>query len=125
MIRKKNIIAAEDGFTLVESIVAMAIVVGVLIGTLMIMGRMAASTKTRDRLIAFSMAVEEMENQIAFRKQCSEKRRIQWDHRFWDVERSIVSSMGLMEIEVKVYKQGNERPLVKFTRLMRDYEPKK
>jgi len=108
----KKIIQCQRGYTVVETLVASAILMGVLIPSLLFLGRATASQANRDRVVASQLAVEEMERTIAFSLHEYEERVVQLNRKTWRVVRLIDNQMGLVEIRVQVSKPTRNHPII-------------
>jgi type II secretory pathway pseudopilin PulG len=113
----RNIYESENGYTLVETLVASAILLGVLIPATLFFGRVASDRRAQDLILAFQMAGEEMERTAAFEIYEDEEWIIKLNNRSWRIHREIDTHMGLIEIRVKVSRNNQVRPLVELKTL--------
>lgn len=101
----------QSGFTIVEVLVAGALLAGVLIPSLLFFGRMTARRENRDRITAMSIAVSEMERITGSEDYQAHETIIFQAGRKWKVTESTDDWLGLIELEVQVSYPNREKPL--------------
>lgn len=101
----------QSGFTIVEVLVAGALLAGVLIPSLLFFGRVTARRENRDRITAMSIAVSEMERMTASEDYHDNETIIYQAGREWKVTESTDDWLGLIELEVRVSYSKREKSL--------------
>lgn len=112
----KNI-GQEEGYTLVEVLVASALLMGVLMPGVLFLGRLAGDMRSHRQIVASRLACSEMERTIALGNYESSFDEIQQNRRIWTVERMIEEEGGLIRIQVRVYEKHREVPAVTYRTL--------
>lgn len=102
----------ENGSTLVETLVAMAILVSVLLPTSLFLGYIAANPLNEEKIIALGLAQTEMEKIIASEKYENHEKTV--DDR-WIVTNTIIEQEDLVQIEISVYRKKRIEPVVTLT----------
>lgn len=98
----------EDGSTLVETLVAMAILVSVLLPTSLFLGYMSANSINADKITALGLAQNEMEKVLANEKYADKeivKER-------WIVKSATSKKENRVFIEVLVYRKNKSEPVI-------------
>jgi prepilin-type N-terminal cleavage/methylation domain-containing protein len=108
---------SERGFTLIETLVAIALLLGVLIPAILFLGKATMSRSAGDLITAESLAVETMEKTTAFRLFRNSETLVETDRKKWRVVRVINKNDGLVEIRVRVYRLRARDPIVEFKTL--------
>ncbi len=109
----KNIILKnEDGATLVESLVAMAILVSVLLPAVMFLGYIANTNHNKDKIIALGLAQSEMETVLKNKSFSNSEREV--GGRFI-IQNKIVKEDKLVQINISVYRRNKPDPILKLT----------
>jgi D-lyxose ketol-isomerase len=102
----------DAGFTLVETTVAIAILLGVLVPAILFFGRATMRQTGLDLIVATNLAQEEMEKTIAFRIYKSGESIIKFNHKTWRIVRAIEHKTGLIEIRIGVFRLRKTDPVV-------------
>lgn len=101
----------STGYTLVETLIGMAILAGVLIPTVYFLSRMTTTRRIIDKMTAFSLAESEMEKTIGFCLYSESEKEVSLNSRVWHLVKSIREKRGLVMIRIEVYLSGQEKPL--------------
>jgi prepilin-type N-terminal cleavage/methylation domain-containing protein len=110
--------SAQDGYTLIETIVAMALFLSVLIPLIGIMGHMMFETKSQQLNKAFSIAVSEM-NRVADSKEFVDQKSI---NEGFIVQRAVQKSSPLIEVKITVQIQSEQpKDILVLTRVFLNY----
>ncbi len=110
----------EKGYTLVETLVAIGILMGVLVPATLFLGKITANQRNRDLIVASQLAREEMEKIIAYQLYENNERTIKLNNKNYQITRSIENQSGLVHIVVKVTRRDREKPLVELKTLRID-----
>ena len=107
----------QDGYTLVETLVAGALLVGVLIPALLFLGRITARQTDRDRLIAMQLAREAIEKTTAFSIYSDNDETFVLQQRTWQILREVRISNDLAEVVVTVNRLPLKRTMARLKTL--------
>lgn len=99
----------EEGTTLIETLVAMAILVSVLLPTAMFLGYITTNPINKEKIKALGMAQTEMESILNNKRYQSAKKEI---GEKWLIIDSTSVKNRLVNINVLVYKKHRSKPLV-------------
>ena len=113
-------IESESGYTIVEVLVAMALLSAALIPISQFAARVIINTTTRDLIVATGLARSEMERVISEQDFYFGSTTINKNHKTWRVERKIRKRNGLVTIRILVYKKDLPRPVVELETLRLD-----
>lgn len=105
----KRLLLETDGHTLIEAVVALALLVTVLVPVSGMLGLMAAGHRVERQMHALQLAERTLEKRLAQRNYQDVTRKIETH---WRIEQETEHRDGLVEIRVAVYRQGREAPLV-------------
>jgi hypothetical protein len=100
------------GYTLVETLVASAILLSVLIPATLILGRLTLSQHHQDLIAATQLAREEMERTVAEARYQDEEKHVALGKKHWRLVRDVQAQSGLLEIRILVCKLRRTKPLV-------------
>lgn len=100
------------GYTLLETLMASALFLGVLLPACLLAGRMALSRHTHDVLIATQLAQEEMERTLAAALFHEEEKEMEFAQKRWRLHREIERQGDLVKIRVRVYRDAQSPALV-------------
>jgi len=106
---------SSGGYTLVETLVAGAILMGVLVPATMFLGRVTAGQKTRSLIIASNLAQETMERTLAAGVFENETMEVASGGRTWMIQKKIGSMNGLVTVNVSVFSGRGDTPLAVLT----------
>ena len=110
-----------DGYTLIETIVALALLVTVLVPLGGMLGLTVAGRRVEERIRALQLAERAMERTLA-RKAYQDATR--WmEKRRWRIERAIDRQADVVEIRVSVYRKDRTVPLVELRTARHFCEP--
>jgi len=104
-----SVLKKEGGATLVETLVAMAILVSVLLPTSLFLGYVAFTPHNKEKIVALSIAQSEMETLLAEKKYLSDKKVV---NDRWVIENRIESSGNFIQLKVSVYRKNKPKPIV-------------
>ncbi len=110
---KKQKAFSQAGYTLVEAVVAGALLLAVLLPATLFLGRFAMSRHAEHRLGAANLAQSEMENACATRAFENEDKRVILNNKTWRIERVIHDEFELITIEIRVFKPPSPKPLAR------------
>lgn len=110
MMKSQHDIKNEDGSTLVETLVAMAILVSVLLPAGMFLGYMANTPQNEEKIIALGLAQSEMEQVLDSGNYKNAEREI--DNK-WLIRNTIAKEDNLLQISVSVYRKNKSKPILK------------
>ena len=102
---------AESGYTLVETLVASAVLFGVLVPATLFLSKVTTGRKGRDLIIASQLAESEMERTTTHEVYENSEKQIRLDNRDWQIIREIQENQGLIEIRIKVFKAKRTEPV--------------
>ena len=108
---------SERGYTLIETLVASAILLGVLIPASLFLGRFTAQRRARDLVVAYQLAGAELERTAAHRLFKNDEWFFSQDNKEWRIVRWVESRRGLVFIRVQVFRQNGDRVLVEMKTL--------
>ncbi len=112
-----SIFSETDGYTLVETLVASAILLSVLIPATLILGRLTLGQYHRDLIVATQLAREEMERTVAEARYQDEEKQMTLDKKSWRLVRDVQEQSSLLEIRIRVFKRWQAKPLVEIKTL--------
>lgn len=123
--RRLLAIAKESGgYTLVETLVASAIFLGVLLPASLVLAKLAMSRYNHEVMIATQLAKDEMEKTLlaaSFDSTSSStmgnEKEVLLDGRRWRLARETQERFGLIEIHVRVFRNRETKPLIEFKTL--------
>ena len=98
---KNKIVYSEEGYSLVESLVAMAILLTVLVPSAMFLMYIGNNVLAKDKITSFNHARNQMEYVLATQNDSTIVRKLDSD---WWVKRSVANSGNLKEITVQIFK---------------------
>ncbi|MFV1883207.1 MAG: type IV pilus modification PilV family protein [Balneola sp.] len=98
---KNKIVYSDEGYSLVESLVAMAILLTVLVPSAMFLTYIGNNVLAKDKITSFNHARNQMEYVLATQNDSTIVRKLDSD---WWVKRSIANSGNLKEITVQIFK---------------------
>ena len=101
----------EKGYTLVETLVASAVLLGVLVPAMFFLGKITTGRKGRDLIVASQLAESELEKTTAREVYENSEEQIRSDNRDWRIVREIKENQGLIEIRIRVFKSQNPEPI--------------
>jgi Tfp pilus assembly protein PilV len=107
----------EAGFTLVETIIAISILMAVLIPAILFLGKAVMRQTASDAITAVNLAQEEMERTIALRTFRNRESSVLSGRKQWRVVRTADAAGGLVEIRVAVYRPNRPDPIVELKTL--------
>jgi type II secretory pathway pseudopilin PulG len=105
------------GYTLVETLVASAILLSVLIPATLILGKLTLGQYHQDLIAATQLAGEEMERTVAEARYQNEEKQVTLGKKSWRVVRDVQEQSGLLEIRIRVFKLRQAKPLVEIKTL--------
>ncbi|MCI0693274.1 hypothetical protein L0337_14875 [candidate division KSB1 bacterium] len=105
------------GHTLVETLVASAILLSVLIPATLILGKLTLSQQHHDLIVATQLAREEMERTVAEARYHDEEQQVALGKKHLRLVRDIQEQSGLLEIRICVFKLRQAKPLVEIKTL--------
>jgi hypothetical protein len=100
------------GYTLVETLVASAILLSVLIPATLILGKLTSSQYHHDLIMATQLAREEMERTVAEARYQDEEKQVALGKKSWRLVRDVQEQSGLLEIRIRVFKLRQAKPLL-------------
>lgn len=99
----------EDGSTLVETLVAMAILVSVLLPTSLFLGYIASNPLNKDKVTALGIAQSEMEQVLANKDYANNEEVIKGN---WIIDRRISEEENLVLIRISIYRKDKPEPVI-------------
>jgi hypothetical protein len=105
------------GYTLVETLVAGAILLGVLAPASLILGELALSQYHHDLIVATQLARDEMERAILDTRYQSDEKLVEFGNKSWRLVREAHDRFGLIEIRIAVFRPRRAKPLVEIKTL--------
>jgi Tfp pilus assembly protein PilV len=99
----------EEGSTLIESLVAMTILVSVLLPASMFLGYVAASPQNEEKILALGIAQSEMEQVLGSRDYQNRSKIVD---RKWTVQNRITKTENLVKIQIVVYRVNRTKPVI-------------
>ena len=105
-------LTSQAGYTLVETLVAIAIIFGVLVPSSLFLGKLLASNAHRDIISATELARQEMETVTTFALYESKNQEVHCYNKNWTIQRSIEEQDGLVYIQVSIFKNHDIDPVV-------------
>jgi hypothetical protein len=110
-------VKSSAGYTLVETLVASAIFLGVLVPASLVVAKLAMSRYNHEVMIATQLAKDEMEKTILGESYHDEVKEIVLDKTRWQLIRTVEERFGLIEIRVSVFRNRDARPLAELKTL--------
>ena len=107
----------QRGYTLVEALVASAILLGALIPAILFFGKITVNQRAKDLIIASQLAEEKIEKTITFNQYNNDEKRLNLNNVTWRILQKIKNRSGLIEIRVRVFKKNQLTPLVELKTL--------
>lgn len=110
---------AQDsrGYTLVETLVASAILLSVLIPATLILGRLTLGQQHHDLIVATQLARDEIERTVAEARYQDEEKQVAVGKKHLRLVRDVQEQSGLLEIRIRVFKLRQTKPLVEIKTL--------
>ncbi len=105
------------GYTLVETLVASAILLGVLLPASLVLAKLAMSRHNHNLIIATQLAKDEMERTILSEAYEDEAKEIVLEKTRWKLIRIVQKCFGLIEIRISVFRDRETKPLVELKTL--------
>jgi hypothetical protein len=105
------------GYTLVETLVASAILLSVLIPATLVLGKLTLRQYHHDLIVATQLAREEMERTVAEARYQDEEKQVALSKKSWRLVRDVQEQSGLIEICIRVFKLRQAKPLVEIKTL--------
>ena len=104
-----------------ETLVASAILMGVLVPAVLFLGQVTGRHRARDRITAWYLAVDEIEN-MASVSEGSRERDIEIDAKYWTIRTEVEIEEGLALVRIVVLKGDGVKEIaeIKTLRLIRD-----
>ena len=93
---------SEEGYSLVESLVAMAILLAVLVPSAMFLTYIGNNILAKEKIESFNLARNQMELALATQNDSTFTKQI--DHKWW-VEKVVIREKDLRTIRVSVFKE--------------------
>lgn len=113
----KQLLKNEDGYTLVETLIAFAILVAVLIPLGQFIARVMYNDHSRDLIISQQLAAQEMERAIALNDFQNNEIIRDINNKKWRVLKSAIRMDRLVELHVFVLKKGKKKLLAELKTL--------
>ena len=112
-----NAIKNQNGYTLIEVIVSLIILLIVVIPLTQVIGYIFSDTKNIDKINAIYLAEAEMERCVVTKEYYDKETEIAINNREYLVSRDIEENNGLIRITVEVRNKSKNKRLVKFETL--------
>jgi len=109
--RRRNRLACSAGHTVVETLVALAVLSAVLVPAAQIAARIMTSHGMRDTIIAASLARETMERAIAEPKIHAETKAERLNGKQWRIDYRTREQSGLRLLSVSVFRARESEPV--------------
>ncbi|MEX2345034.1 MAG: hypothetical protein WD604_05430 [Balneolaceae bacterium] len=106
------ILKNENGSTLIETLVATAILVSVLLPVSMFLGYAANNPQNEEKILALGLAQAEMEKVLSEKSYTGFEKEI--DDR-WLVTGVITKDDNLVQVGVSVYRKNKQKPVITLT----------
>jgi Tfp pilus assembly protein PilV len=113
----KRLLKNEHGYTLVETLIALTILVAVLIPLGQFIARVMYNDHSRDLIIAQQLAAQEIEKAIALNDFQNNKIILEINNKKWRVVKSATTINRLVELDVSVFKNGKQKSLAQLRTL--------
>lgn len=104
--------SSDDGYTLVETIVALALLVSVLVPTGAILTKTMLSRRSADLIAASQLARMTMERTIINGNYSNESQEVILNKKTWYVSREVRNEMGLVTLQVRVFRKNQVNPVL-------------
>jgi type II secretory pathway pseudopilin PulG len=111
------IIKNNKGYTTIETVVALAIFLAVLIPLSQLLARLIYSEKTRDLIVAMQLARQEMEETINTQNYVDNQKLAMMNNKKWMINCSVKIRDELVELHAQVFKSGNVKPVTELKTL--------
>jgi type II secretory pathway pseudopilin PulG len=102
----------NKGYTLVETVVALAILIAVLIPISQLCARFINSKHSRDKIVATQLAQSEMEKAITNLNCENNSKSITINNVTWKIDKNAIYQNELIELRIEVSKRGGSAPVV-------------
>ncbi len=113
----KRLFENENGYTLVETLIALAILIAVLIPLGQFVARVMYNDLSRDLIIAQQLAVMEMEKAIALNDFEKDEIVINLNQKKWRIVKSVIKMDRLVELNIAVFKSNRNKSLIQLKTL--------
>jgi len=101
----------ESGATLVETLVALSILVSVLLPASLFLGYVAFNPRNKDKIQAIGLAQSVMEQTLESYNFINKEKRM---GKKWTIRQTVTRHRDLVIIDVKVYRMKDVEPIVSF-----------
>ena len=95
-------LSSEDGYTLVESLIALAILLAVLVPSAMFLTTIGNNTLSKDKIVAHNLARNTMEQVLASE---SDSSKVITTEDNWWVKQEVTRVEDLYQIKIEVFKR--------------------
>jgi type II secretory pathway pseudopilin PulG len=102
----------NKGYTLVETVVALAILIAVLIPLTQLFARLMNASQTRDTIVATQLAHAEMEKAIINLNCENNSTLVMMNNVTWQIKKNAIYKNELIEFRVEVFKRAKSAPVV-------------
>ena len=122
--KSRGILKSEDGSTLIETLVASAILVSVLLPASMFLGYTANNPQNKEKILALSLAQSEMEKVLYEKTYAGYEKEVEGR---WTLKNVVTSGDDLVQVEISVYRKNKLEPIITLTteRLLYETDPGK
>ncbi len=106
MVMKTSILKNQEGYTIVEVIIALAVLLAALLPLSRLTGKLFTNSNSRNLIIAHQLARNTMEKSILVSELFDNTESIQLNGKAWHVKRKVIQlSVNLMQLKVAVYEK--------------------
>jgi hypothetical protein len=108
---------SSNGYTVVETLIASAVLMSVLVPATLFLGKITMNRMGRDLIVASQLAQEEMEKTTTFKLYTDDVKELRLDKKNWLIKREIEEWLGLIKINVQVFRDKKPDPVVELKTL--------
>lgn len=113
MVMKSSMLKKQEGYTIVEVIIALAVLLAVLLPLSRLTGKLFSNSNTRNLIVAHQLARDAMERSVLISELIDNTEAIQLNGKTWHIKRKVLQlSINLVQLKIAVYEKGGNTPVV-------------
>lgn len=112
MVIKNSILKNQEGYTIVEVIIALAVLLAALMPLSRLTGKLFTNGNSRNLIMAHQLARDVMEKSISSSDLIDKTESIQLNDKTWYIKRKVLQlSTNLVQLKVAVYEKDKTTPV--------------